>query len=221
MPESLEIRRVLANPERARLYEALVAIGRARSIEELIEVMALHPNTVRWHLKQLVDVGLVTAEVVHSGGPGRPPIMYTAKQLADSTEEYRLLAGILADSLAGQPQGAQKARAAAAASMAANVTAVRDSEKTRELMVKFMARQGFEPERDGDLISMYRCPFLDIVLKDDQHQAVVCGMHRGLIEGGLVGSESPLKLAEFTPFATPQTCTFRLAATDETKKPQS
>ncbi len=53
--DSPEVRKALANPMRARIYESLTAADRPRDIDDLVAASGLHANTVRWHLKKLLE----------------------------------------------------------------------------------------------------------------------------------------------------------------------
>jgi len=208
-----EIRRVLAHPGRARIYEALVTADEPRDIDELVEASGLHANTVRWHLDKLAQVRLVERANAPSAGPGRPRAVYRAVPLADSAEEYRLLAGALADALVTVPDGGARAEVAGYELGRKLMTGRALPGEAAARITRFLARQGFEPvEHPGEAhdISMYRCPFLDVVLKDDRHQAVVCGLHHGLVQGALDGMGGAAAVEEFTPFKTPHSCLVRI-----------
>jgi predicted ArsR family transcriptional regulator len=47
-------------------------------------------------------------------------------------------------------------------------------------------------------ISLRDCPFRDLL---DEHSELVCGVHRGLLEGMLGRLRPPLRLTEFEPLA--------------------
>jgi DNA-binding transcriptional ArsR family regulator len=71
---------------------------------ELGTRVGLHLNTVRSHLRVLAEAGLASARREERTRPGRPRVLYeaTAEALdAPALASYRLLAQILASSLAG------------------------------------------------------------------------------------------------------------------------
>jgi predicted ArsR family transcriptional regulator len=206
-----ETRRALASPVRARLYEALADADGPRDIDDLVEASGLHANTVRWHLGRLVDARLVRAETSPSGGRGRPRTLYHATPPADSAEEYRVLATALADALAGAPDGAARAAAAGAETGRRLMSGRAPAPEAVQRVTRFLDRQGFEPSSDGESVWMHRCPFLDVVLRDDAHKAVVCGLHHGLVSGALEAMGGTAEVVEFTPFKTPHACLVRLA----------
>jgi predicted ArsR family transcriptional regulator len=74
-----------------------------------------------------------------------------------------------------------------------------------------MAKAGFEPRfrrSAGSVeISLRNCPFRDLA---GDYRDLVCSLHRGLVEGMLVGLKPAMALREFKPFAERGIC--RLAA---------
>jgi predicted ArsR family transcriptional regulator len=209
--ESQEIRAALAQPARARLYRALAESERGLTADELSRVSGLHPNTVRWHVARLQDAGLVEREARNDARPGRPPVVFRARPLADEAAEFRLLAGALTGALTALPDGADRAEQAGFELGHALMSEPADAAQSVQRIHALLERQGFKPKRDRGEIEMRRCPFLDLVLVDAAHAAVVCGLHRGIVAGGLEGMGSPLDLETFEPFATPTSCLVRLA----------
>jgi ATP-dependent Clp protease protease subunit len=75
-----------------------------RDARELGTRVSLHVNTVRSHLRVLAEAGLVSARREERTRPGRPRVLYeaTAEPLDErALASYRLLAQIIASSLAG------------------------------------------------------------------------------------------------------------------------
>ena len=104
---SVKTHKALADISRFRILEELRGQGPLDS-RKLGSLVGLHPNTVRSHVDQLIEVGLVRALTAPAKGRGRPRVLY--ESVADSTSVqqggYRLLAQILASYLAStdQPQ---------------------------------------------------------------------------------------------------------------------
>ena len=68
---------------------------RGLSAQELAEVVGLHLTTIRFHLDQMVDAGLLTAvQAAPSGGAGRPRKLYSVPpvQMKAPTEPHALQA---------------------------------------------------------------------------------------------------------------------------------
>ena len=209
-PAPIEIHKALADDTRYRLYRYLRLSGRPVPVRELATRLSLHANTIRPHLRRLVDAGLVASETRR--GPsavGRPQTVYTAVAM-DNTEgrDYRLLADILATLMTGTrartgaealarewgdylmtrhapPPGARRP--------GPNLAALRDA----------LAEAGFDPRfrRRGSgsvEIALRKCPFRDLL---EEHRELVCTVHRGLLEGMLEGSRPRLHLRSFEPLA--------------------
>ncbi|WP_225851115.1 metalloregulator ArsR/SmtB family transcription factor [Streptomyces sp. HPF1205] len=82
-------------------------------VTDVAERLAVHPNTVRFHLDALVAQGQVERTVEAPSGPGRPRTVYAARPGMDrgGARRYRLLARILLSRLASQGAGAREAAA--------------------------------------------------------------------------------------------------------------
>jgi predicted ArsR family transcriptional regulator len=103
---SIKTHKALADVSRFRILEELRGQG-ALDSRELGSLVGLHPNTVRSHVDQLIEAGLVRAVTAPAAGRGRPRVLYEAIVDAPGHESgYRLLAQILAGYLAttDQPQ---------------------------------------------------------------------------------------------------------------------
>jgi predicted ArsR family transcriptional regulator len=207
-PAPIEIHKALADDTRYRLYRYLRLSGRPVAVRELATRLSLHANTIRPHLRRLVDAGLVASEIRR--GPsavGRPQTVYTAVATGDRDgRDYRLLADILATLTTGTrartgahtlarewgeylvtrrvpPPGARRP--------GPNLAGLREA----------LAEAGFDPRfrRKGSRtveIALRGCPFRDLL---EEHRELVCTVHRGLLEGMLEGSRPRLHLRSFEP----------------------
>ncbi len=208
------LHRALADDRRREIVELLGAARSGCDVAELAARLELHPNTIRWHLGILADAGVVDSYPAGRGSPGRPRIVYTLRRAAidRGREEYRLLATMLAATVAGEPAGGTRAEAAGRVwggylvRRAPPGMRVPEEESVAEI-ARILDEQGFAPEVDGGELRMRRCPFHELA---EQYPSVVCATHRGLIAGALGELRSPLRVGELRPFAAPGVCTVRL-----------
>jgi predicted ArsR family transcriptional regulator len=209
-PAPIEIHKALADDTRYRLYRYLRLSGRPVAVRELAIRLGLHANTIRPHLRRLVDAGLVASETRR--GPsavGRPQTVYSAiVKGGREGRDHRLLADILATLVSGS-KARTKAQALAhewgeylmtrhapppgTRRPGPNLAALRDA----------LAEAGFDPRfrRRGNRsveIALRGCPFRDLL---EEHRELVCTVHRGLVEGMLEGSRPRLHLRTFEPLA--------------------
>jgi predicted ArsR family transcriptional regulator len=202
--------RALAGESRVRVLEALRGNGPA-TVSDLAELVGLAPNTVRLHLDQLVDAGLVTRERAEPTGRGRPRQIYSAAQDADVSEgAYRELARLLAETLASVGPAAESAAMATGRAWGSELVAQSpDAEigpdSDREQVVALMDDLGFSPRlaEGGAAVEMHHCPFRQMA---QQHSDVVCGLHLGLMQGAFTQLGSATHATRLEPFATPLMC---------------
>jgi predicted ArsR family transcriptional regulator len=209
-PAPIEIHKALADDTRYRLYRYLRLSGRPVAVRELTARLGLHANTIRPHLRRLVDAGLVASETRR--GPsavGRPQTVYSAVPPGGREgRDYRLLADILATLVTGSRARARAQELArewgdylvtrhapppGARRPGPNLAALREA----------LAEAGFDPRfrRRGNRsveIALRACPFRDLL---EEHRDLVCTVHRGLLEGMFEGARPRLRLAAFEPLA--------------------
>jgi len=209
-PAPIEVHKALADDTRYRLYRYLRLSGRAVPVRELAARLGLHPNTIRPHLRRLVDAGLVAVEARRgSSAVGRPQALYSVVT-GEGREgrDYRLLADILATLVAGSRTRnraqelarewgdflmARHASPPGARRPGPNLAALRDA----------MAEAGFDPRfrrrGNGSIeIALRSCPFRDLL---EEHRELACAVHRGLLEGMLESARPRLHLRSFEPLA--------------------
>ena len=222
MPETkrIEVHKALADDTRYRLYRYLGLSGRAVSVRELSRRLSLHPNTVRPHLRRLEEAGLITREIRKGHAVGRPQTLYSLAEVAtEDGRGFRMLAEILCGLFRTKRE---RDRAVALAREWGQYLVARRGAKpgvrlpagrNLAMLQEAMAEAGFEPRfrRQGPKaveVTLRDCPFRELV---DDHRDLVCGLHRGLLEGMLGGLKPPLHLREFKPFEERSIC--RLLAT--------
>jgi predicted ArsR family transcriptional regulator len=208
--------RALAEPQRARILDALAAAPDGLDVGALAPLVGLHANTIRWHLGVLADAGLVTAAQGERSGPGRPPTVYRATERPATRDDYRLVATILTAALDADDDGSARAEAAGREWGRFLVQrpapfAQLDEEASVELLVRTLDENGFAPERDDDhaCVHMRHCPFRELA---EQHPRIVCNLHLGLVRGALAELRAPIGVEALEPFVESDRCTARLRA---------
>jgi predicted ArsR family transcriptional regulator len=182
-PDPAELRaRVLAEPARRRVWDAVRGASGPVGVAELAKALSVHQNTVRLHLTRLVDAGLVDEEVETDRHPGRPGYRYRAAG-ADPIAEahaYRRLARLLAQAV----RTGTSARGAGRAAGAADAAHLAGSDPVRAI-VHELAAEGFGPDVEDVTderveVVLKTCPFADVAAEDP---ATICQLHLGLAEG--------------------------------------
>ncbi|MCV7076571.1 helix-turn-helix transcriptional regulator [Mycobacterium szulgai] len=183
----------------------------ALSIVEIADELGVHPNTVRFHLDNLVAAGQIErVEPVHRG-PGRPPLMFRAVRQMDrgGPRHYRILAEILTIGLAAQRDSSAKALAAGR-KWGQTLEAPAhpgDADESIQHLVGVLDEMGFAPERgmaEGThTIGLRHCPFLELA---EVRTNVVCPIHLGLMQGALETWEAPVTVERLEAFAEPDLC---------------
>jgi predicted ArsR family transcriptional regulator len=183
---------------------------------ELATRVGLHANTVRSHLRVLAEAGLVSARREARTGPGRPRVLYeaTAEALdAPALASYRLLAQILASSLAGSERDPSAQAEEAGRVWGAHLVrkpppfTSTSREETIDEIVRLHEQYGFKPElrraKSGREIVLRRCPFQEVATT---YQSVICPVHLGLIRGALAELGTGVEADRLQPFAEPGAC---------------
>lgn len=206
---------------RARVLDLLRAAGEPLGVQQVSEQAGLHPNTARFHLDALVDVGLATRRPQPRSTPGRPSMIY---EVADSDgpvgrRRYRLLAEMLTSMIAGVMAQPSEAAAEAGREWGRYLTeqlppyARLDPGQAVERLTEALEEIGFAPEsvaEDGSFRLLLRqCPFREVA---ERHQEVVCGLHLGLMQGALAQMRAPVSADRLQPFAEPSVCIAELSA---------
>lgn len=206
----------------ARTDEVLSLLDSAEqplTASDVAALLGLHPNTARVHLEALVDMGRAERRLGHSGGPGRPPVLYTARRSLDrGPRHYRLLASMLADGVAASRSPRRTALGVGRRWGAALVTTSAGSTSDKgnrpvDRMLDMLDALDFAPDRTtpvGAEIRLRGCPFLELAR---ERTDVVCSLHLGLMQGALDALDTPLSVTSLDPLVEPDLCVARLAKT--------
>lgn len=205
---------------RSRVLEVLQDMGAQLGVGDVATRLSLHPNTVRFHLDALVASGLVDSEAEERDLPGRPRTLYSANANSANAgrRNYRLLAEILASSMAAQTSHPRQAALNAGQEWGRYLCEgpppfkrVDADEATRRL-VSAMEDIGFAPEAVTKgrrrQVLVHHCPFREVA---QEHPEVVCSIHLGLMNGLLAELGAPLEVNRLDPFVEPSQCVASLS----------
>jgi predicted ArsR family transcriptional regulator len=204
--------RALGTASRAEILRLVADAETGLTAADVVAQVGLHPSTVRAHLEQLVDAGLLMKARASDGAPGRPAWRYRAAAPEPAPGPYRILAKALLDHLAtGGLKAATRAGQEWGHRLAATMPAPGGPV---EAAVHALQGLGFQPRRHSgageagvEVIHLHACPFLELV--GDQPDTM-CAVHAGLIRGVVQASGAPRAQAVLEPFAAPTACVVRL-----------
>ncbi len=223
----------MASPVRRALVEALEKAAaparrqggeaaQGRTAAELAEVVGLHVTTVRFHLDQLVDAGVLRSDEQRHEGPGRPRKVYAVvpgmTDPAAAAEPLRLLTSLLVDTVSASMTGAPMDPVEAGRAWAREHVPLAEATPAAtpqewlgrvERVTDSLRVWGYHPQlsRDEDAwttrVELTDCPFMDLARRDT---TVVCGIHAGLIAEAAHRLGAPDAEATLEPFVGPARC---------------
>ena len=207
---------------RLEVLRVLKAATTPLSVVQIADQLAVHPNTVRFHLDTLIENRQVEPAPPDRSRPGRPPLLFRPVRGMDPTgpRHYRLLAEVLAHSLADGPHPGPRAIEAGRAwgRRLAPVTAddqgAAGEEEAVQQLVSLLGDLGFAPERqdaDGQAVQvgLRHCPFLELA---ETRAQIVCPVHLGLMQGAMDAWGAPLTVDRLEAFVEPDLCLAHLAS---------
>jgi predicted ArsR family transcriptional regulator len=234
-PIDLSSHKALAGVSRVAILEVLRAGPGAQDVQAIAAQVGLHTNTVRTHLDQLVEAGLVEASVEVRTSPGRPRVLFRASAASPAAEadSYKLLAGILASAIdPGAPVPGVPAPRTAAAEAGrrwgrtvvgsdGTASAPVDAEHGLKRIVALLDEVGFAPRvsvssvtgptsqsGSGAEVHGTVIELHRCPFRDValEHSFVVCGVHLGLMQGALEQMGAPAASIRLEPFVRPGLC---------------
>lgn len=194
MPEALAPRlavfKALGDNTRYAIYLEVARSPRPLSTAEIAETLELHPNTVRPHLERMREVGLLDVEADARGTVGRPQHRYSlapdAPSLGLEPATFPMLARMLLQLATAAGLGTEEAVETAREQGEIDAARAAPGASCMEALVDRLDALGFDPavvlEDRQAIVAFAHCPFGDLAGQDPE---VVCGLHRGLIEGFL------------------------------------
>lgn len=183
----------LGDPTRRRLYEYVVARAEPVTRDRASEELGIERSTVAYHLDKLVDEGLLATSFARPSGRGGPGAGRPSKHYERSGQEfavsvpgrdYQLAAELLARAAEADPTGAVRdALDRAAEELGRELVADSDTAP----LLEHLARQGYEPYQDGDVVRLRNCPFHRLA---QQHTELICGMNRAMLAGAVEATDA-------------------------------
>lgn len=211
--------RALASSTRVAILQLVRRSPDGLTAAEVVRSTGRHLTTVREHLDQLAEAGLLVRERRGDGSPGRPAWRYRAGEAPEpAAGPYRELAVALVEHLALTEDDPWAAGVAAGRGWGRKLMADAgpgDGARPGDRVLAVLDRLGFTPrviERRGadpTLIHLQSCPFLNLV---NGSADVVCGLHLGVIRGALGATGGSGAGATLEPFGAPTACVVRLSA---------
>jgi predicted ArsR family transcriptional regulator len=216
------LHRALSDPSRVRILELVQQAQAPLDARELGTRVGLHVNSVRSHLRVLAEAGLVAARREEPTGPGRPRVLYQATDEppdAPALDSYRLLAQILASSLAGSERNPSARAEEAGRAWGGHLirkpppfTSI-SKQETIDEVIRLHEQADFRPElrraKSGQEIVLKHCPFQQVATT---YQTVICPLHLGLIRGALAELGTEIEADSLEPFAEPGACVAHLTS---------
>jgi predicted ArsR family transcriptional regulator len=183
----LDLLKALGDNTRYAIYLELARSPKPLATADIAESLGLHANTVRPHLERMREVGLLDVQSDNRGAVGRPQHRYSlaaeAPSLGLEPPTFALLARMLlrAAGLAGADgddavdAGREQGRGDARRSVGRPCV---------DALVRELDRLGFDPaaatDDENTTIAFAHCPFRELA---EANPDLVCGLHRGLVEG--------------------------------------
>ncbi|CAI9412746.1 helix-turn-helix transcriptional regulator [Nocardioides sp. T2.26MG-1] len=206
-------------PERGGRERVLAVLRGARqpmSIVEIARRLDVHANTVRFHLDTLTEQGRVERVEATNTGPGRPPLLFRITPGMDPAgpRNYEMLAGILVEGLAREPDADARAERFGdtwGRGLVASPPASQTPGEATDTLVAMLDDLGFAAERRGGgtrlEIGLRHCPFLEL---SSHRTDVVCPLHLGLMRGVMGQLASGVSVESLEPYVEPDLCLTRL-----------
>jgi predicted ArsR family transcriptional regulator len=187
----LDLLKALGDNTRYAIYLELARSPVPLATAEIADTLGLHANTVRPHLERMRDVGLLAVSSDARGGVGRPQHRYAlaadAPSLGLEPPTFPLLARMLLRAAAGAGLTGDDAAEAGRDQGRADGGGFPPATPCVEALLAELDRLGFDPEVAFDpddttaaTVAFAHCPFRELA---EAHPDLVCGLHRGLVEG--------------------------------------
>lgn len=221
----LDVLKALGDNTRYAIYLELARSPRPLTTAEVATTLDLHSNTVRPHLERMREVGLLAVETEPRGAVGRPQHRYSlaadAPSLGLEPPTFPVLAQMLLTLTGSARIGSEEAIEAGREQGRADAAQEPRPRKpsTARCVERLVARLdalGFDPavveQEEGSTVAFLHCPFRELA---ETNPDVVCGLHRGMVEGfvaGAGGAEAGTRVTRFHSLVDRTPCQVSLAA---------
>ena len=169
---------------RHALYRHVSAQHHPVTRDEAAAAVGVDRSVAAYHLDRLVADGLLVASFARpegrtGPGAGRPSKRYE-RSPAEITvslppRSYEVLAELLATAVESDASGSVRTALAAAATSLGRTLGGDSAD-----LVDALAREGFEPYADGEVVRLANCPFHQLA---QRHTDLVCHMNLALMDG--------------------------------------
>lgn len=226
---------LLASPVRRSLVAALERQppgaridDRGMTAAELAPLVDLHVSTVRFHLDQLVAAGVLVADFRRRETAGRPRKVYrkATRQPVQGGDPLRLLTQLLTEAMTATVHGETVTPYEAGRRWAREHLEGHPDRTPADSPGGWLGRVGevidvldgwgYHPEvstSEGGRtarVELSDCPFLDLAR---DNQAVVCGVHLGLIAESMAQAGEADAEVTLEPFVTENRCLAHIRST--------
>jgi len=202
---------LIADPLRLRVVRCLEERGRA-SLPELAADAGVHPNTLRPHLVELQEVGLLLTERrLLRAGRGRPGIDYRLSPLWDRTRaNFVGVAELLAAALERADPDAEQLHAVGN-EWGRYLLGRPGSRDIAAELPRVLGELGYEATVEGDRLELARCPCPTVAPGSPE---LVCLLTEGVVAGALAAAGGTRAASDFEHDTARRCCRARLAAVE-------
>lgn len=193
-----DVYRALASARRIEILESLQRQP-GQTVSDLADANGVHVNTIRGHLRCLIDNGLVVARPEHRSRRGRPQMLYMATEGIDgegTVSEQKVAAALRRGELlrAMYPD------------LAPQPPEIQDQ---LDVLEDHLDQCGFEPTVHAERmrIELAGCPYPDLLAS---HKETLCRVHFNLIRSIVARVDGPVRAEELLPFEDDGVCVIRL-----------
>jgi predicted ArsR family transcriptional regulator len=177
-----DLLRALADPTRRRILTSLQARLEAATVDEVAAAQGIHRTVAFEHLELLARLGLLVRDS-RAGFRGRPARTYRfageAAEISHPPRQHRLLAGLLAEAIAGGIEPKQLGQAYGRRLAAGS--------RSESEAIARLEPLGADYQVVGDHMQARNCVFQEACVSARE---VVCGVQAGLLQGALAAAGS-------------------------------